>query len=105
MARTTVNYHIRRGEHVEVGAQDHHCLVVRFGADEVLDDLVLFADPTVMVELLSAALTQAQDLVDGMNAPYHDASRPGPDTRSPGRSVVGAGVPVAPPALMVKGRK
>jgi len=54
--------------------------------------------------LLSEALTQAQELVDGMHNLHGDASRPGPGTRSVKRSVLGAGASAASPAhLMAEG--
>jgi hypothetical protein len=102
-SRTRVNHHIERGDHVEVYVQSTDCMTLSLGTDSIGHEIVLFAEPRVMVELLSMVLTHAQQCVDGMDIPQNDASRRGPGTRSL-RSVLGAGVSAAlPEPYMAKG--
>jgi hypothetical protein len=103
-SRTRVNHHVERGDHVEVYVQSIDCMTVSVGMDSIGHEIVLFANPWVMVELLSTALTHAQQYVDSMGIPQDDASRPGPGTRSVKRSVLGAGASTAlPESCMAEG--
>jgi hypothetical protein len=99
----TVNYHVRTSDHFRVYAQSERTLVFQINENDITSDLTLFAEPVAMVELLSEALTLAQELVDRMQCPHADASRPGPGTRSL-RSVLGAGASAAlPESSMAEG--
>jgi hypothetical protein len=105
IGKLNVHYHIKPGDHFEVYAQGEQSLVFGIGVDTITSDVTFFAQPAAMVELLSEALTRAQELVDQMHGPQSDASRPGPGTRSVKRSVLGAGASAASPAhLMAEGR-
>jgi hypothetical protein len=104
IGKLTVSYHIKPGDHFEVRAYGEETLVFGIGEDEITSDVTFYAEPPAMVELLSEALTRAQELVDRMHSLRANASRPGPGTRSVKRSVLGAGVSTAlPEPYMAKG--
>ncbi len=104
IGKLNVNYHIKPGDHFEVYAQGEQTLVFGIGFDKITSDVTFYAPPAAMVELLSEALTQAQELVDRMHNVHADASRPGPGTRSVKRSVLGAGASTAlPESCMAEG--
>jgi hypothetical protein len=98
-----VNYHVRTSDHFRVYAQGERTLVFQISENDITTDLTLFAEPAAMVELLSEALTLAQQLVDRMECLHADASRPRPGTRSL-RSVLGVGASTAlPESYMAEG--
>jgi hypothetical protein len=104
IGKLTVSYHIKAGDHFEVRAYGEETLVFGIGEDEITSDVTFYAEPPAMVELLSEALTRAQELVDRMHSLHSDASRPGPGARSVKRSVLGAGASTALPGhLMAEG--
>ena len=102
MGSMTTSYHVHTGDHVEMHVQSPECMTLSLGKDAISHDVTLYARPAAMVELLSAALTHAQHLVE-LHDLHDDGSRQGPVARSL-RSVMGAGAPAAPPDhLMAEG--
>jgi hypothetical protein len=83
-SRTRINHHVERGDHIEVYVQSVDCMTFSVGTDSIGHEIVLFAKPWVMVELLSTALTHAQQYVDGM-----DIRRTTPAGRDPTRGAPG----------------